>query len=133
MLRCFCLAVEVSLMNFAMRLFVNFKKNIQTFKKFMFAHNMSISVKIMKIIYWTITKKPTFQTNAKVQENSLTKRNEEMIDKSDYCLFYYDENYLPPKRKWTKRDCFEYQPQPGTKLAYEYALRKKKIVYNFRW
>lgn len=72
MLRCFCLAVEVSLMNFAMRLFVNFKKNIQTFKKFMFAQNMSISVKIMKIIYWTITKKPTFQTNAKVQENSLT-------------------------------------------------------------
>ena len=59
------------------------------------------------------------------------KRNQEMINKSDYCLFYYDENYLPPKRKWAKRDCFEYQPQSGTKLAYEYALQKKKIVHNF--
>ena len=62
---------------------------------------------------------------------SHTKRNEEMIDKSDYCLFYYDENYLPPKRKWAKRDCFAYQPQSVTALSYKYALQKKKKFYNF--
>lgn len=59
------------------------------------------------------------------------KRNQAMIDQSDFCLFYYDENYLPPKRKWAKRDLFAYQPQSGTRLAYEYALQKKKIIYNF--
>ena len=58
-------------------------------------------------------------------------RNYAMIDDSDYCLFYYNENYLPPKRKWAKRDCFEYQPQSGTKIAYKYAISKHKEVKNF--
>ena len=62
---------------------------------------------------------------------SYLKRNQAMIDQSDYCLFYYDKNYLPPKRKWAKRDLFAYQPQSGTALAYKYALQKKKIIYNF--
>ncbi len=30
-------------------------------------------------------------------------RNCEMIDKSDFCVFYYDENYLPPRRKYSKK------------------------------
>ena len=59
------------------------------------------------------------------------KRNQAMIDQSDYCLFYYDENYLPPKRKWAKRDLFAYQPKSGTALAYKYAQQKKKIIKNF--
>jgi len=53
------------------------------------------------------------------------------IDQSDFCLFYYDENYLPPKRKWAKRDLFEYQPQSGTALAYKYAQQKKKNIKKF--
>lgn len=61
---------------------------------------------------------------------SHAKRNEEMIDKSYYCLFYYNENYLPPKRKWAKRDLFEYQPQSGTAIAYKYATSKHKEVIN---
>ena len=53
-----------------------------------------------------------------------------MIDNSDYCIFYYDENYKPPMRKKSKRDLFEYQPKSGTKLAYEYAKHNQKIVSN---
>lgn len=58
-------------------------------------------------------------------------RNQQMIDYSDYCIFYYNENYLPPKRKWARRDLFEYQPKSGTALAYHYAEQKKKNIKNF--
>ena len=61
---------------------------------------------------------------------SYLKRNQTMIDQSDYCLFYYNENYLPPKRKWARRDLFEYQPKSGTALAYKYTQQKKKMTYN---
>ena len=59
------------------------------------------------------------------------KRNQEMINKSDFCLFFYDKNYLPPKRKWAKRDLFEHQPKSGTATAYKYAKQKKKNIHNF--
>ena len=46
---------------------------------------------------------------------SYIKRNKEMIDRSDFLVFYYDEHYTPtPKR------------QSGTRRAYEYATRKNK-------
>ena len=57
-------------------------------------------------------------------------RNQAMIDDSDICLFYYDENYTPPQRKWSRRDLFAYQPKSGTALAYKYARQKKKTIYN---
>ena len=57
-------------------------------------------------------------------------RNYELIDKSDFCIAFYDENYLPRKRRNSKRDLFEYQPKSGTKLAYEYAERKGKLIIN---
>jgi len=57
-------------------------------------------------------------------------RNYEMIDNSSYCICYYDESYAPPRRKNSKRDLFDYQPKSGTKLAYDYALNKKLIIYN---
>lgn len=56
-------------------------------------------------------------------------RNCEMIDKSVFCVVYYDENYLPPKRKNSRKDFTDYQPKSGTKIAYEYAKRtNKKII-----
>jgi hypothetical protein len=65
---------------------------------------------------------------------SYVERNQEMIDDSDFCVFYYNENYLPPKRKRTNRDLSTYQPKSGTRLAYEYALQKSekqgKVVIN---
>ena len=57
-------------------------------------------------------------------------RNQTMIDDSDFCVFYYDESYKPPERKQYRKALFTYQPKSGTKLAYEYARRKKKVVIN---
>ena len=62
---------------------------------------------------------------------SYVRRNQAMIDKSDYCIFYYNENYLPPRRKKTNADLLDYQPKSGTALAYHYAEQKKKIIKNF--
>ena len=50
---------------------------------------------------------------------SYIKRNEHLIDCSDCCLFYYNENYVPKTKT-----------KSGTSLAYEYALKKKKVIHN---
>lgn len=57
---------------------------------------------------------------------SYVERNQEMIDASDYCIFYYNEEYQPPQRKRTNRDLSTYRPKSGTRLAYEYAVQKSK-------
>ena len=57
-------------------------------------------------------------------------RNRALIDESDVCVFYYDENYKPPRRKTDKKAISDYQPNSGTALAYKYALQKKKIIIN---
>ena len=57
---------------------------------------------------------------------SYVERNQDMINASDYCVFYYNENYQPPKRKYSKRDISEYQPKRGTKLAFDYVYSKLK-------
>ena len=44
------------------------------------------------------------------------KRNYEMIDKSQYCVVYYNEKVAPTKRR------------SGTKIALDYALKKKKEI-----
>ena len=55
---------------------------------------------------------------------SYVERNQEMIDASDYCIFYYNPNYLPPRRKYGKRYLGDYQPKSGTALAFDYAKRR---------
>ena len=62
-------------------------------------------------------------------KNSYIKRNEEMINKSDICIFYYNENYLPKRRQKSKRG-LSYQPQSGTSMAYNYAKAKQKESIN---
>ena len=61
---------------------------------------------------------------------SYIERNKAMIDNSDYCIFYYDENYKPKTRKHKKNDVFEYQPNSGTSLAFQYAKQKNKNTIN---
>ena len=61
---------------------------------------------------------------------SYVERNQEMINKSDFYIVYYDENYAPPKRKNSRRDLTDYQPRSGTKIAYDYAVKKKKKIIN---
>ena len=66
----------------------------------------------------------------KAGKASYVERNQEMINQSDYCIVYYDENYLPPRRKNSRRDLTDYQPKSGTAVAYEYAVKKKKEIIN---
>ncbi len=47
-------------------------------------------------------------------------RNYEMIDKSNFCVVYYDENLS---------NCL-YKGNSGTQLAYSYAVRKGKRIIN---
>ena len=63
---------------------------------------------------------------------SYVERNQAMINDSDYCVFYYDENYQPEKRKYSKKSAGYYQPKSGTMLAYNYAKQKKKIIINIK-
>ena len=61
---------------------------------------------------------------------SYVKRNQEMILKSRFCIFYYDDTYLPPKRKTSTRDALEFQPKSGTAVAFSFALQKKREIIN---
>lgn len=61
---------------------------------------------------------------------SYVERNHEMMNKSYFCVVYYDKNYLPPRRKNSRRDLTDYQPKSGTKIAYEYAVKKCGEVIN---
>ena len=61
---------------------------------------------------------------------SYVERNQEMINKSDFCVVYYDENYAPPRRRNSKRDLLDYQPKSGTKVALDYAMKKGICIKN---
>ncbi len=61
---------------------------------------------------------------------SYVERNQAMILSSNICVFYYDKDYLPKMRKHCKSDMFYYQPKSGTKIAYDYAVQKKKTIIN---
>ena len=61
----------------------------------------------------------------KAGKASYVERNQEMINASDFCVFYYNPSYLPPKRKYSKRDISDYQPKSGTALAFNYANSRK--------
>lgn len=61
---------------------------------------------------------------------SYVERNQAMIDDCDYCVFYYDENNKPEARKTGRATNACSAPRSGTKLAYEYAVKKKKMIIN---
>ena len=50
---------------------------------------------------------------------SYVERNFEMINKSEFCIVYYDGNYIPEKGK------------SGTENALEYAVKHKKTIIRF--
>lgn len=58
------------------------------------------------------------------------KRNFEMIDKSEFCIIYYDVGYSPSKRKTAGSNLDTCRLKSGTKAAYDYAVKKKKEVIN---
>ena len=61
---------------------------------------------------------------------SYVERNYAIINDSDYCVFYYDQNYKPERRKCSLSNILTYQPNSGTALSYHYAKQKKKTVIN---
>lgn len=70
------------------------------------------------------------QKSMKANKNAYIMRNQEMIDNSDICVFYFNKDYLPPKRKAPNKFLPDYQPKSGTAIAYAYAMQKKKQIYN---
>ena len=56
----------------------------------------------------------------KAGKSTYIKRNYEMIDNSNYCIFYYDEHNLPNIRK------------SGTKIALDYAKKRCKNIINLK-
>lgn len=61
---------------------------------------------------------------------SYLKRNCEMIDNSTFCVFYYDKNYIPPLKSVGRNSLFSTRRNSGTKLAYEYAIKREKEIIN---
>ena len=58
-------------------------------------------------------------------------RNFEMIDCSVYCVFYYNENYIAPLKRQSKHNMLlPTRRKSGTKIAYNYAIKKKKEIIN---
>ena len=57
---------------------------------------------------------------------SYVERNKEMIDDSDYCVFYYKEDYKPDVSK----SLYKSSGKSGTKIAFEYATVKNKEIIN---
>ena len=59
-------------------------------------------------------------------------RNREMIDKSRFCIVYYDEGYTPSSRcKASDMLIVPEARKSGTKLALDYAIKKKKEIFIF--
>ncbi len=56
---------------------------------------------------------------------SYAERNQMMIDSSDFCVFFCLEDYKPKPNPYRRTS-----GNSGTRLAYTYALRKKKIIIN---
>lgn len=63
----------------------------------------------------------------KAGKSSYVERNYEMIDRSTYCIFYYDKNYIPQRKN---NALLLSSPNSGTKIAYEYAIKKRKQIIN---
>lgn len=57
-------------------------------------------------------------------------RNYAMIDDSDFCVFYYNQEYIPKLKKYSKQSVNFYKSKSGTKIAHEYATQKKKQIIN---
>lgn len=69
-----------------------------------------------------------FPSNLKPDMWIYINRNKEMINKSKYCIFYYNKNYVP-----TTSYCAKIKnniSNSGTEMAYKYAIKTNKIIIN---
>ncbi len=56
---------------------------------------------------------------------SYIERNQEMIDDSEYCVVYYRRGYTPEGNEYDTTS-----GKSGTKISYDYAVRKNKKIIN---
>ena len=61
---------------------------------------------------------------------SYVERNFCMIDSSTFCVFYYNPQYTPPQKQTRKTNLPIKTKQSGTKIAFEYAIKKGKTIFN---
>ena len=67
----------------------------------------------------------------KAGKYSYVKRNYEMIDSSTYCVFYYNEKYVPESTRLFNGDSLLLSKRnSGTKIAYKYATKRNKTIIN---
>ena len=57
-------------------------------------------------------------------------RNQAMIQASDFCVFYFNNEYLPASRKESKKAITSYQPKSGTGVAFDYAKAHGRTIIN---
>ena len=70
------------------------------------------------------------QKSQTATKNAYIMRNQEMIDRSDICVFYYNHDYLPPPRRQASKFLPDNQSKSGTAIAFAYATQKKKKIIN---
>ncbi len=78
--------------------------------------------------YYEDTYFPEHMVNA--GKASYVERNCEMVDKSRVCVVYYNPDYAPPRRRASQRELTDYQPKSGTKIAYDYAIKRNREMIN---
>lgn len=62
---------------------------------------------------------------------SYVERNYEMIENSNFCVFYCNESYIPALKRRPKHNMLlSERRNSGTKIAYNYAIKKKKTIIN---
>lgn len=62
-------------------------------------------------------------------KSQYVKRNQTLIDYCDICIFYYIKSYKP-SNSTNKSKTQIYSSKSGTELAFNYAKRKNKIIFN---
>lgn len=90
--------------------------------------NISTQYKAYLLQFYEETYLPQRIVNA--GKCSYVERNFEMVDKSDVCVFYFDENYSPPLKFSKSSFPVDCKATSGTKIAYNYALSKNKQIIN---
>ncbi len=72
----------------------------------------------------------TYYPNSVIKAGRLSyiKRNYEMINESEYCIIYFNKDYVPTKQK--NENICPRQTKSGTQIAYDYALKSQRKIIN---
>ncbi len=100
------------------------QSEVESFSKEIFDFYNKHNVNVNKLTYDAFL---YFNNRETAGKASYIKRNQFMIDLSEYCIFYYDKEYKPTTNNFNK----PVFTNSGTKIAYEYAKKKNRQIVNF--